>query len=65
MQVLAIVLILFGCLSLAATLTATSAPQQAVYVALACFFGIMARIAQAYGHHDDMKKLLKSKNNTT
>lgn len=64
MQVLSILLIVLGCLTLVVSFTATGAPQQAVYVALACFFGIMSRIAQASGHHDDIKKLLKPKSNS-
>lgn len=32
-----------------------SAPQQSVIIGEACFFGILARIAQASAHHIDSK----------
>jgi len=33
--------------------SATGAPQQAVAAGNACFIGILARLAQASGHHFD------------
>jgi len=40
---------------------AQSAPQEAVFAALACFFGILSRLAQAASYHSEIKKLLKPK----
>lgn len=50
------ILILFGGFS-----SASGAPQEAVVVGLCCFIGILARIAQAEGHHSS--KELKRENN--
>jgi hypothetical protein len=55
-------LLSFACIA-AAVLYADSAPQQAVWVGLACYFGIMSRLAQAYAQHADhmegLKRLVK------
>ncbi|MBK8623051.1 MAG: hypothetical protein IPN79_15175 [Saprospiraceae bacterium] len=34
--------------------TASGAPQEAVSVSLACFFAILARIAQSSAQHNDL-----------
>lgn len=60
MKELSVVLVVIAFLILLVGYTAeASAPQQAVFVAGACFFGILARLAQAAAYHGDIKKLLK------
>lgn len=61
MKILSIILVVLAFLVLVSGMTtATSAPQETVWVAMACFFGIMARIAQASGQHNEIIKEQKA-----
>lgn len=58
MRILSIILVLFALVKFGETaIYAESAPQQAAGAAMAAFWGIMARLAQASGHHFDKKGL--------
>lgn len=51
------IMIVLSLLTLVVGLSSSeSAPQEAVVVGQACFFGILARIAPAAAHHHDRKK---------
>lgn len=61
MKVLSIILVILALAVLGLGLVnAKSAPQEAVAAAIACFLGIMARVAQAAGHHDDLMEINKA-----
>lgn len=50
--ILAICIVGFGALSL------SQATAGVGIIAIGCFFGILARLAQASAHHDELKKLI-------
>ena len=55
MKALSIFLIAFSFLVLFFGFSvSTGAPQQTVFVGFACFFGILARIAQSSGQHKEL-----------
>jgi len=59
MRNLAIVFVVIGGLALIGGLTSLSNATSGVGgIAVACFFGILARLAQASAHHDEVLKLL-------
>jgi len=58
MKVVQTILIVIACLVLlVGTNIASGVPGQIFFVSLACFFLIMARLAQASAHHDELATL--------
>ncbi|MBK7369859.1 MAG: hypothetical protein IPJ09_00055 [Saprospiraceae bacterium] len=59
MKILSILLIGLGCLFIAGSFV-MSAPQQAAMAGVACFMGILARIAQASAYRSEDKSEIKN-----
>lgn len=56
MRELSIILVIFSIIIAGASLfIAISAIQESAIIALACFVGILARIAQATAHHNELR----------
>lgn len=59
MKILAVLLLLISGIALLGGLASLSNATSGVGgIAVACFLAILARIAQASGHHDELRKLL-------
>lgn len=60
MKILTFVLLLISAAALLGGLASLSNATSGVGgIAVACFLAILARIAQASGHHDEVRKLLR------
>jgi hypothetical protein len=60
MKILAVLLLFISGIALLGGLASLSNATSGVGgIAVACFLAILARIAQASGHHDEVRKLLR------